>query len=306
MKAIRFDDYGDVDVLDVVDVPDPEPADGKVVVRVEAAAINPGEAKIREGAYRDRWPSDFPEGEGSDLAGTVEAVGAGVDGWQPGDEVIGFTDERASHAELVAVDAVHLTRRPPDVPWDVAGSLYVVGSTAWACVRAVGASEGDTVVVAGAAGGVGTLTVQLARNAGATVVGLASEPHHAWLLEHGVVPVSYGDGVAERIRAASGDGVDALIDTVGWGYVDLALDLGVTPERINTIVDFEAAARTGAKTDGNAVGASAEVLGELARLFSEGKLDVPIAGTYPLDRVRDAFRELERGHTLGKIVLHPG
>jgi NADPH:quinone reductase-like Zn-dependent oxidoreductase len=121
-----------------------------------------------------------------------------------------------------------------------------------------------------------------------------------------VVPVSYGEGVTERIHAAARDGVDAMIDTVGWGYVDLAIDLGVAAERINTIVDFEAAARVGAKTDGNAVGASAEVLGELAKLVSDGKLDVPIARTYPLDRVRDAFRELERGHTLGKIVLHPG
>jgi NADPH:quinone reductase-like Zn-dependent oxidoreductase len=170
----------------------------------------------------------------------------------------------------------------------------------------VGASDGDTVVVAGAAGGVGTIAVQLARNAGATVIGLASEPHHDWLRDHGVVPVSYGDGVAESIRAASADGVDALIDTVGSGYVDLGIDLGVAPERIDTIVDFEAAARVGAKTDGNAAGASAGVLGKLARLVSDAKLDVPIAATYPLDRVRDAYRELEQGHTLGKIVLHPG
>ena len=167
----------------------------------------------------------------------VTEVGPGVDGVSVGDEVIGYTDERASHAELVAVDAEHLTPRPRAVPWEVAGSLYVVGATAYAAVRAVGLREGDVVVVSGAAGGVGTLVVQLARDAGATVVGLASEDHHDWLREHGALPVTYGDGVAERIREAAGGRVDAFIDLFGSGYVELAIELGVAPERIDTIAD---------------------------------------------------------------------
>jgi NADPH:quinone reductase-like Zn-dependent oxidoreductase len=161
-------------------------------------------------------------------------------------------------------------------------------------------------VISGAAGGVGTIAVQLARNAGATVIGLAGESHHEWLREHGVTPVTYGDGAIERIREAAGDAVvDAMIDTFGSGYVDLAIALGVAPERIDTIIDFEAAARRGAKTDGNAVGASAHVLAELAQLIAAGKLEIPIANMYPLEQVRDAYRELEQRHTLGKIVLRP-
>jgi NADPH:quinone reductase-like Zn-dependent oxidoreductase len=304
MKAVRFDRYGDLDVLDVVEVPDPTPGDGQALVRVKAAGINPGEAAIRTGAMHDRWPATFPSGQGSDLAGVVERVGAGVREWQAGDEVIGFTNERASHAELVAVDAENLTSRPPAVPWDGAGALCIAGATAWAAVRAVGASPGDVVVVSGAAGGVGTIAVQLARNAGATVVGLASQRHHGWLRDHGAIPLRYDGGLAERIPEAGGGRVDALVDTFGSGYVDLAIELGVAPERIDTIIDWNAAARHGVKTDGSSF-ASATVLAELAALIADGKLEVPIARTYPLDRVRDAYRELEQRHTLGKIVLRP-
>jgi len=179
------------------------------------------------------------------------------------------------------------------------------GVTAYATVRAVAAGSGDTVVVAGAAGGVGSLTVQLARLAGATVIGLASERNHAWLADHGVVPVAYGDGAADRIRAAAPDGVDAFIDTFGDGYVDLALDLGVAPDRINTIIDRPAAARTGARTEGSMAASSAEVLGELVKLVAAGDLEVPIAATYPLTEVRAAFRDLMQRRTRGKIVLVP-
>jgi NADPH:quinone reductase-like Zn-dependent oxidoreductase len=236
----------------------------------------------------------------------VTEVGAGVDGVSVGDEVIGYTDERASHAELVAVDAGHLTPRPAAVPWEVAGSLYVVGATAYAAVRAVDLRNGDVVVVSGAAGGVGTLVVQLARDAGATVVALASEDHHDWLREHGAIPVTYGDGVAERIREAAGGQVDAFIDLFGSGYVDLAIELGVAPGRIDTIADPRAPERhPGVKVDGNMAGASPETLAALAALIAEGRLEVPIARVYPLAEVREAYTELERRHTLGKIVLRP-
>jgi NADPH:quinone reductase-like Zn-dependent oxidoreductase len=306
MKAVRFDRYGGIDVLDVVEVEDPEAGEGQVVVRVEAAGINPGEAAIRNGALHERWPATFPSGEGSDLAGVVTEVGPSVDGVAVGDEVIGYTDNRTSHAELAVVEADHLTPRPSAVPWEVAGALYVVGATAYAAVRAVGAGKGDVVVVSGAAGGVGTLVVQLARHAGATVVGLASEDHHEWLREHGAIPVTYGDGVAERIRDAAGGRVDAFVDTFGSGYVELALELGVAPERIDTIADPTAPERhPGVKIDGNMAGASAANLAELAALIADGRLDVPIARVYPLAEVREAYTELERRHTLGKIVLRP-
>ena len=179
----------------------------------------------------------------------------------------------------------------------------MAGTTASAAVFAVDLEPGDTVVVSGAAGGVGSLAVQLARRRGATVIGLASERNHAWLAGHGVLPVEYGSGVAERIRRATGGRVDAFIDTFGEGYVDLAIELGVRPERIDTIRDWTAAARVGARTDGEGSAACAVVVGELARLAARGQLEVPIARTYPLARVRSSCRELERRHTHGKIVL---
>ena len=302
-KAVRFDKYGGVDVLQVREVSRPVPGPGQVLVQVKAAGINPGEAKIREGLLDSLYPATFPSGEGSDLAGIVAEAGPGVTGWTAGDEVIGYTDNRASHAEYVLVEAANLTARPAAVPWPAAGSLFVVGATAYAAVRAVALSAGDTVVVSGAAGGVGSIAVQLARRAGATVIGLASEPNHAWLSEHGVIPVSYGDGVADRIRQAAPK-VDAFIDTVGGDYVELALnDLGVAPSRIDTIARYDAVAKYGVKAEGNSAGASASVLADLAGLIADGELDFPVAATFPLDQVRAAYTELAGGHVHGKIAL---
>jgi len=187
-----------------------------------------------------------------------------------------------------------------------AGALFVAGTTAYATVRAVGATSGDTVVVSGAAGGVGSLAVQLAVLAGATVIGLAGESNHQWLLEHGVIPVAYGDGVAGRIREVSEGHVDAFIDTFGSGYVALAVDeLGVPPDRVDTIIDWEAGQKYGVKMEGTAFASSAGVVAELAQLIDDGRLEVPIAKVYPLEDVRDAFRELEQRYTRGKIVLRP-
>jgi NADPH:quinone reductase-like Zn-dependent oxidoreductase len=206
----------------------------------------------------------------------------------------------------VLVEASDLTRKPENVSWDVAGSLYVVGVTAWGAVHSVEAKEGETVVVSGAAGGVGSLAVQLARRTGATVIGLASESNHDWLSSHGVIPVAYGDGVEDCIKAAAPGGVDAFIDTHGNGYVDLALALGIATERIDTIADFAAAAKHGVKTVGGAeAGPGAEILAKLAGLIADGHLDVSIANVYPLAQVREAYTELERRHTHGKIVLKP-
>jgi NADPH:quinone reductase-like Zn-dependent oxidoreductase len=302
---VRFDAYGGVDVLKVVNVERPVPGPGEVLVRVKAAGINPGEAKIRQGLAAERFPATFPSGQGSDLAGIVDELGPGVEGLAVSDEVLGFTDQRASQAELVTTRAENVVHRPSNVSWEAAGSLFVVGSTAYAAVRAVAVNEGDTVVVSGAAGGVGSIAVQLARNAGATVIGLASEPNHQWLIDHGVVPVAHGEGVADRIRATAGARVDAFIDTFGEGYVDLALELGARPERVDTIVDFAAGRKYGVKTDGNAAGTSGEVLEELAASISKGLLEVPIARVYPLSAVVDAYRDLAGGHTRGKIVLVP-
>jgi NADPH:quinone reductase-like Zn-dependent oxidoreductase len=304
-KAVKFDTYGGLDVLQVRDVERPIAAQGRVLVRVKAAGINPGEAAIREGALAGRFPATFPSGEGTDFAGIVEEVGAGVTTFRPGDEVVGYTHDRASHAELVVVDSDHLTARPANVPWEQAGALFVAGTTAYSCVRAVSLKAGDTVVVSGAACGVGSIVVQLARLEGAKVIGLAGEANLKWLFAHGAIPVAYGPGVADRIRAAAGGRVDAFIDTFGKGYVDLALELKVSPDRINTIIDFEAVAKHKVKGEGSQASANGKVLAELVALMAKGQLEIPVAKTYPLDHVRDAFRDLMQRHTRGKIVLIP-
>jgi NADPH:quinone reductase-like Zn-dependent oxidoreductase len=305
MKAVRFDEYGGVDVLEVRAVEDPVAVPGRVVVAVKAAGINPGEIGIRQGRLHERWPATFPSGEGTDLAGVVQSVGEGVTAFKAGDEVLGWTEERASHAELVAVPADQLTAKPASLPWEVAGSLFVVAFAAYASVQAVAPQAGETVAVSAAAGGVGSVAVQLARHTGATVIGLAGEHNHDWLRRHDIVPVTYGDGQADRIREAAAGTIDAFIDTFGGGYVDLAIELGVAPQRINTIIDYAAVERLGVQAQGTHSIASAAVLAELAGLVADGSLEIPIARTFPLDQVRDAFRELAERHSHGKIVLLP-
>lgn len=306
-KAVRFDAFGDIDVLQVLDVPRPTPGEGEVLVTVKAAGINPGEASIRRGLMAEIFPTTFPSGQGSDFAGVVAEVGPGVSSPSVGDEVIGFSEKRASHAEFVVVAADQVTPKPAGVPWEVAGALYVAGTTAYAAVRAVKLNPGEVVAVAGAAGGVGVIAVQLARRAGATVLGIAGQDNDDWLSEHGVIPVNYGDGLADRLRTAAPDGrIDAFLDFFGGGYVELAVtELGVDPARVDTIIDFAAAPRFGVQTAGNADAANAGVLAELADAIAAGELDVPIAEVVPLQQVQRAYRTLEKRHTRGKIVLVP-
>jgi NADPH:quinone reductase-like Zn-dependent oxidoreductase len=279
MKAVKFDHYGDIDVLEVRDVPRPSPGPNEVLVQVKAAGTNPGEAMIRKGALHDRWPATFPSGQGSDLAGVVAEVGAGVETFKAGDEVLGFTHQRASQAEFVVVPANQLTGKPPAVSWEVAGALFVASTTAYAAVRAVELKPGDTVAVAGAAGGVGSIAVQLAKRAGATVLGIAGPPNDAWLSSHGVIPVNYGGDLARRLRVAAASGsIDAFLDFFGGGYVELAVtELGVPPQRVATIIDFAAVNKFGVKAAGNSDAADPGVLAELANLIAAGELEVLIA-----------------------------
>ncbi len=303
-RAVQFRHYGDVNVLKVVDVAMPQPRADRVIVEVRAAGINPGEAMIRSGALEKVWPAQFPSGEGSDFSGLVVAVGSEVRDFAPGDEVLGWSDGRSSHATHVSVPSDHIVRKPPQLSWEVAGALYVAGMAAWASVDAVNPKKGDIVVVSGAAGGVGSIAVQLLVTRAATVIALASPKKHDWLKQRGAIPVDHDENTIEHIRKATPSGcVDAWVDVFGGGYVEMAIQLGVPPERINTIADFAAAKRYGVKTQGTAAVKGAAVLAQLAALVAEGKVEVSIAARYPLDEVREAYTELEKRHTLGKIVL---
>ncbi|WP_405867071.1 NADP-dependent oxidoreductase [Streptomyces sp. NBC_01515] len=304
-RAVRFDEYGDRDVLRVTEVPMPQPAAGEVLVEVRAAGINPGEAAIRSGAMHERFPATFPSGQGSDLAGVVTELGPGVTDFGLGDEVLGFSWQRSSQATHVVVPVSQLILKPDALSWEVAGALYVVGCTAWAAVEAVAPKPGETVAVSAAAGGVGTVVVQLLAVRGAHVLGIASPANADWLTAHGATPVPYGDHLAGALTAAAPDGIDAFIDLFGPDYVQLAVELGISRDRIETIISFQKAQELGTKSAGSADASTREVLTEMADLVASGRIEIPIAATYPLDDVRDAFAELEKRHTRGKIVLIP-
>lgn len=308
MKAVRYDRFGGVDELEVREVETPSPSSNDVLVQVRAAGINPGETNIRIGALAQMYPSSFPSGQGSDLAGVITALGSDVSNWSVGDEVVGWVHTRSSQAEFAVVPSDHLVTKPTALSWPVAGGLFVAGATAWAAVRAVGLKPGEVVVVSGAAGGVGGLVVQLAVERGATVLGIAGPANQAWLSEHRVTAISHADGleaVELRIRKLIPSGVDAFVDTFGQGYVELALRLGVPANRINTIIDFDAIKRHGVRGDGNAQGANLPDLSEVVDRLADGRFELPVAATYPLAEVRAAYTELERLHTRGKIVLIP-
>ncbi|HEY0258384.1 MAG TPA: NADP-dependent oxidoreductase [Lacisediminihabitans sp.] len=307
-RAVRFDRYGGREVLTVGEVDLPELGPGEVLVQIRAAGINPGEAIIRSGLLHDRLPATFPSGQGTDLAGVVVETAADVSAFVAGDEVLGFSWARSSHAGHVVVPAPQLIAKPKALSWEVAGALDVAGTTAYAAVRAVRVQPGDVVAVSAATGGVGTLVVQLLVRHGARVLGIASSTNADWLVAHEVTPIEYGDGLEDRLRAAAPDGIDAFIDLFGPGYVRLAARLGVPTDRINTIVVSDAAVELATRMDGAGALTFDEAhgaLGELADALAAGTIELPIAATYPLDRVVDAFEELERRHSFGKIVLVP-
>jgi NADPH:quinone reductase-like Zn-dependent oxidoreductase len=300
-RAVELNAYGDVDQLRIVDVAKPEPKAGEVLVRVVAAGTNPGEISIREGYLKEMFPMDFPFGQGTDFAGRVDAVGPGVSEFAPGDEVLGWTFQRAAQADYVVSGPANLIRKPVALDWFRAGSLFIVATTAVGAVRAVALKPGDVVAVSGAAGGVGSLAVQLARRTGARVIGIASADSADFLRSVGVEPIAYGDGLEERLRALAP--IDAFIDLFGGGYIDIALKLGVAPQRINSIIDFAGAQKAGAKTDGSAAAASRDTLAIVANLIAWGEIVMPLTAIYPFALLRDAYTELARRKARGKIVL---
>lgn len=303
-RTAQFTDYGDPDVLKLVDAPPPTPGPGQVRLAVRAAGVNPVDWKIVAGFMRDIMPIQLPAGAGTDVAGVVDEVGPGVTEWAVGDEVLGVA-ATPSFAEFALAAAGDLVRKPAAVSWEVAGSLAGAGGTAYVALAALALGQDDTLLIHAAAGGVGTFAVQLAVARGVKVVGTASERNHDYLRSIGATPVTYGDGLLDRVRAAAPQGVDAVLDASGRGEIPMSIELTGDPARVLSLVAFDAA-DTGIRLHvGGAGDRQGEALRELAALIEQGRLTVPVERTYPLDDVVAALEASRDGHLTGKIVIVP-
>ncbi|QYH36481.1 NADP-dependent oxidoreductase [Salinibacterium sp. M195] len=301
-RRVTYSQLGGPEVLTISEVTEPHTGEGEVRVRVKCAGINPFDAKVFRGAATANPQSvEFPSGNGNDFAGVVDEVGAGVEEWAVGDEVLGGKGF-SGQADFVVVPAAKLVRKPADLSWEQAGGLDIAGRTAWASVEAVALTPADTVLVSAAAGGVGVIAAQLARLKGAKVIGSASESNHEFLRSLGIHPVTYGEGMVERILEISPEGVTAALDNNGRETVDAALALGAPADRINTIADYAAVSEYGTSGVG-AAGATPADLASLAALVAAGTVEVPIDSVFPLEQVSEAYAKLLEGHSRGKIVL---
>lgn len=302
--------YGGPEVLQVIDEPVPEPGEGQVRIAVRAAGVNPIDYKLYGGMFGDD-PSRLPMRLGFEAAGVVDAVGPGVTSIAVGDEVIGH-QLAGAYAEHVVADVSTFVPKPGSLNWEQAGGLLLVAVTAAHALTATAVEEGDTVLIHGAAGGVGLSAVQQAVIAGARVIGTASPRNHEQLRELGAEPVEYGDGLADRVRALAPNGVDAALDLVGSDEaLEVSLELVSDRDRIATIANFMAAGSAGIKALGGGPGADpgteirAAARAEVAKWAGEGRLKVFVAESFPLDDAAAAHELVRSGHVSGKVVLVP-
>jgi enoyl reductase len=302
-RAVVFDEYGDPDVLHVVDGPLPEPGHGQVRVRVRAAGVQPFDSLFRRGATQQWMPATFPQRLGNEFAGVVEAVGPGVTGVAVGAEVLGWAS-LVCYAEHAVVNATDVVARPAGLDWSAAGVLSASGQTAATALRLLGVEDGSTVLIHGAAGGVGGFAVHLARLSGARVIATASPANHAYLEELGAVPVAYGDGLADRVRALAPAGVDAALLTVSTvDAIEASLAVVADRDRIGSVAFSPMLAERGIQR--LSTERSPQQLGWLADLVAAGSVRVTIADELPLERAADAHRLVDTGHVRGKLVLAP-
>ncbi|WMX46394.1 NADP-dependent oxidoreductase [Streptomyces roseicoloratus] len=307
MEAVVYEEFGGVEVLrHEAGVETPEPGPGEVRVKVAVAGVNPVDWKRRNGWLEDFYPTTFPAVPGMEFAGTVEALGEGVTELAVGDEVFGWT-KTGAYAQYALSDASAVVAKPAVLSWEHAASLVVAGETAHRVLDLLGVREGETLLLHGAAGAVGALAAQLAVAAGVTVVGTASERNHGFLRELGVHPVTYGEGLGDRVRAAAPQGVDAVFDAAGRDTLPLSIELlGGEKSRIVTIAAPDAADH-GIVFSGVAVEAplARRRLAGLAGLAAEGRLRLDIAEVLPLKEAARAQELSEAGHVRGKLILVP-
>lgn len=305
MKAISYSRYGGADVLEYGERPDPKVGPDSVLVKVRAAAVNPVDWKAREGYLQSGLEAVFPVIPGWDVSGVVVQPGVAVDEFAVGDEVIGYVREdflsRGTFAEYVAAPVRTLAHKPLSLSFEAAAGLPLAGLTAYQVLhRTLRIQQGDTVLVHAAAGGVGSLAVQLARHAGARVIGTASERNHEHIRQLGGEPVEYGEGLDDRIRALAPDGVDAVFDTVGGEALRVSADVLKPEGRLASIADAEVFSYGGRYAF---VRPDAADLTRLAGLAEQGIVSVHVDRVFPLEQTADAHRLNQEGRTRGKIVV---
>ncbi|MER7582439.1 NADP-dependent oxidoreductase [Kitasatospora sp. NPDC097691] len=305
-KAIAFHEYGSADVLRPVDLDLPAPGPGQVRVAVRTVGVNPLDHKVRSGAMAELFPVAFPAVTGYEVAGVVEALGEGVSGFAPGDEVFGAV-MGGGYAEHVLVQVELLGRKPASLGWEEAAAIPVAAETAERVLDVLGVRAGETLLVHGAAGGVGTVLLQFARARGITVIGTASEANHDHLRELGAIPVTYGEGLAERVREAAPGGVDRALDAAGQGGVlPLSIELTGSADRVLTIADFVGGQQHGVRFTGGSEGVDhlhQRAYTAALALHEAGTLRLPLHRVLPLAEAAEAQRISEQGHLRGKIVL---
>jgi enoyl reductase len=300
-RAIVFDAYGGPDVLRTIAVDPPQPDRGQVLVRVRAAGVQPFDCLLRSGAAAQWMPASFPQRLGNELAGVIDALGDGVTQFSIGDEVLGWVT-RCAYAEHVVVGVDEIVAKPAAMPWTEAAVVSASGQTAATALRQLAVASGDTVMIHAAAGGVGTFAVQIARARGATAIGTASERNHAYLRSLGAIPVAYGDGLAERVRAEAPQGVDAALDAAGSEEaLRSSLELVNDRCRIGTVAFSPAARELGIRHI--TTERSASQLAELLDLYTAGELRIVIQDAFPLQHAAQAHRLVETKHVRGKVVL---
>ena len=304
MKAIALNNYGTADELTGTELPDPKVAPGEVLIRVRAAGVNPVDWKLASGGLDPVMVAHFPLIPGWDVAGVVEATGFDVPEYRVGDEVYGYVRkdwaQNGTYAELVSASVRMIAHKPRSLDWKQAAGVPLAALTALQSIDRVAPVSGETALVHAASGGVGSFAVQIARARGVRVIGTASERNHDYLRSLGAEPVTYGEGLTDRVRALAPEGVDAVFDFVGEGAVEASLPVAKKARRIVSITDPSVADHGGHHLW---VRPDHGDLAELARLADEGKLSVHVERTFPLAEAADAWRLNQEGRTRGKIVL---
>lgn len=297
MKAIRFSRYGGPEVLTLIDVGAPHAGPGQVRIAVRGSGVNPSDWKRRQGLFE---AVTFPAGVGVEASGVVDEVGLGVTGVAIGDAVFGFGIDTAAEQAVL----FHWVPKPDDVPFEVAAGLPVISDTATRALDEVGIEPGETLLVSGAAGGIGSAIVQLARLRGLTVIGTASAGKHPYLSDLGAIPTTYGPGLKERISALAPKGVDAALDIAGSGIIPELIDIVGNPSHVLSVADFSAEAH-GAKFSHGPPKEPERVFAHVAQLCADGRFRLHVDRTFPLEETAEAHRISAEGRVTGKLVICP-